>query len=213
MLPSMFLRTRLGIFQVILPRLCSTLHVGPGRSCKANIQEAVPARHSCLQVLALDRISQRCCDLLPNRRVPGLDGVKAISPTQYAAGLTRRALHKPRPPIEKGNPATSQEVSVTTQQSAEAPSHGIVMFNREILRTLRRNRSEQIICPRTRAEQHQPCTLQIGDCSGRLFLEESPHALRMPQRGAKHFHPLLGRREFRISTPHDCVRVDLPMLL
>ena len=95
------------------------------------------------------------------------------------------------------------------QQSAEAPSHGIVMFNRKVLRTLRRNRSEQIICPRTHAEeQHQPCTLQIGDCwdllqqlpvgSGRL-LEESPHALRMPQRGAKHFHPLLRRREFRIS--------------
>ena len=37
MLPSMFLRTRLVIFQVILPRLCPTLQVGPGRSLKANV--------------------------------------------------------------------------------------------------------------------------------------------------------------------------------
>ena len=40
-----------------------SLQVCPGRSFEADIQEAFPARHNCLQMMAMDLICQRCCDL------------------------------------------------------------------------------------------------------------------------------------------------------
>ena len=181
--------------QVILSWLCPTLQVGPGRSFKADVQETVRARHCCLQVLSLDGISQRCCDLLPNGRVPRLDGVKAISPTCPVRGWTHSTCtaQTEAPNRERQSSDVPRSVRyVTTQQSAEAPSDGIVMFNRE-------NRSKQIICPRTHTEeQHQACTLQIGDCSNPLqqlpvgsgrLLEKSPHVLRSPSGVPSTFTP------------------------
>ena len=86
MLPSMFLRTRLGIFQVILPRLLPLSAIGQGGASKPTSRRPSLLATAACKCWPLDGISQSCCDLLLNGRVPGLDGVKAISSAETVFG-------------------------------------------------------------------------------------------------------------------------------